>query len=212
MITVPLYCLVAVGLVLLWLVFKLFEYKAKIVKPERVYVDTSGITDNPPNFIEVQQNKTINFVFSGEKVVIPYITVGDGLSKVKKIASYYKLINELHDMETTTRVEEIKNNMARSNIYKLAVKEIYKLSKPFAKHVRRFKKRFYKEANNNFELVMLITEQIFDYWMYIKKLLALLSRGGSLRMTIGGGFTWNSYATDIDGKLIIKPRYGLSTN
>jgi hypothetical protein len=211
MIIVPLYCIIAVGLVLLWLIFKLYEYKSKIPKPERIFVDTSGITENPPRYIEVKQNKTINFLVNGEKVVISYITI-EGLSLVKKIATYYRILSELQNIESENRIDEIRTNLAIANTYKSAVKEIYKLSKPFAKHRRRFKKAFFKEAANNFELVLLITEQIFDYWMYIKKLLALLGKGGSLRMTIGGGFTWSSYTTDLDGNLLIRPRYGRSTN
>jgi hypothetical protein len=192
--------------------FKLFEYKAKIAKPETIYVDTSGIADNPPKFIDVLQNKTINFVIDGHKVVIHQVGIGEGMTIVTKIASLYKTLSELTDKVPANRIEQVKLNIAKASTYKQIVLQIYKLSKSFVSNKRKYKKALLTEAMNNHEKVLLITEQIFDYWMYIKKLLALLGRGGSIRMTTGEGFTWNSYETDTDGTPIIKPRFGLSTN
>jgi len=212
MITIPIYYLVVGGVILLWLIFKLFEYKSKLVKPEQVYVDSSGIASNPPKFIDVLQNKTINFVVNGEKIVISQLSIGKGLTTVNKIAMLFDRLGKEVVKIPKSKVDQFNLNMLKTGIYKQIVYEIYILSKPFVKSRRRFKKALVKMSNENHEKVLLIVEQIFDYWMYIKKLIALLAKGGSLRQTIGEGCTWNSYAMDTDGNRIIKPRYDLSMN
>jgi hypothetical protein len=212
MLTIPIYYLVIGGVILLWLVFKLFEYKSKIAKPEQVYVDTSGISENPPKFIEVLQNKTINFLIGDHKIAITQLSIGSGLTIVGKIAYLYQQLIQAIEIIPESRVQEVKNNIYKDALFKQIVKEIYRLSKPFAKSKRKYKKALFAESKKNLEKVLLITEQIFDYWMYIKKLLALLSRGGTMRMTIGEECTWNSFETDTNGNRIIKPRFVLSMN
>jgi hypothetical protein len=212
MITVPTYYIVAGGVILLYLLFKNREYRIKVAKPERINVDTSGIASNPPQFIEVLQNKTINFLIGNEKIVISQLTVGDGLTNVNIISTLYAKLQEVNEIMPNNRVDEVKINLRKVAILKLITKHLYKLSKSFATHKRSYKKELYKTSKENCEKIFLICEQIFDYWMYIKKLNALLAQGGSMRMTIGEGSTWNYYETDTTGKRIIKPRYGLSTN
>jgi len=212
MITVNITYLIIGGVILLYLIFKLFEYKGKLAKPEQVFIDSSGIASNPPKFIDVLQNKTINFKVGKEAIIINQITIGTGLSTVNKIATLFNKLAEEFDKLPRSKVEEFKINLLKDSIYKQIVKQIYKLSKPFAKNKYKYKKELFKESKANHEKILLIVEQIFDYWMYIKKLLALLAKGGSQRMIIGEGATWNSYETDTTGQRIIKPRFGLSTN
>ncbi|MBU1235026.1 MAG: hypothetical protein KKC77_19235, partial [Proteobacteria bacterium] len=177
-----------------------------------VYIDTSGIAINPPKFIDVLQNKTINFNIGKYAIKIGHISIGSGLTTVNKIAMLYNGLDKLTDQIPKNRMDEISINFRKVSIYKLIVHQIYLLSKHFVDNKRKYKKELFKFSNENQEKIMLITEQIFDYWKYIKKLLALLGRGGTLRQTIGERYTWNSYETDTNGKVIIKPRFGLSTN
>jgi hypothetical protein len=209
--TVPIWGLVVAGVVLLWLVFKLFEYKSKMVKPDRVYVDTSGITNNPPRFVEVLQNKTINFVVGRWIVRVAQMSIKD-LTIVQRIAALYAQLQELFTNTPKNRVEEVRSNIAKDLLYRQIVGEIYHLSKHFVDKKRKYRKELFREARKNHEKVMLITEQIFDYWMYIKKLMSLLAKGGSLRQIIGDVYTWNSHEMDTNGMTIIKPRFVLSTN
>lgn len=212
MITLPIYFLVIGGVIILWLVFKVFEYRSKVAKPERVYVDTSGITTNPPKFIETLQNKTINFSIGSHKVSVSQLSIGDGLTTVNKIAALFKTLAKQVERTPKSRLDQMNINVLKTTTYKQIVYHIYLLSKPFVTSRRKFKKELFREAEKNHEKVLLIVEQIFDYWMYIKELLSLLARGGTLRMTTGDNFTWNSRETDINGNHIIKPRFALSTN
>jgi hypothetical protein len=212
MITVSITYLVIGGVVLLYLLFKLFECKSKMVKPEQVFIDSSGIAKNPPQFIEVLQHKTINFVVNGEKIVISQLSIGRGLGIVRKISLLYEKLVREFDKIPKNKIEEVRDNLIRGAVFNQIVVQIYLLSKPFAKSKRKLRKALYKLGKTNQEKVLLITEQIFDYWMYIKKLLALLSRGGTQRMIIGAESTWSSYETDMTGNHIIKPRFGSSMN
>jgi hypothetical protein len=212
MIAIPYYVLVVTGLVIVWLIFKLFEYKSKIAKPERVYVDSSGVAVNPPKFIDVLQNKTINFDIGKFAIKVNQITIGNGLTIVRKIAKLYEALHIAMENIPDGKIAEMKNNLFKINAYNQIVYQIYLLSKPFVKSRRKYKKELFKMAKLDHQKVMLITEQIFDYWMYVGKLAALLARGATLRLTTGEKFTWNSYETDIAGNTIIKPRFALSTN
>ncbi len=212
MITINIFYLVVGGVILLYLLFKVFEYKSKIAMPEQVFVDTSGVATNPPNFIDVLQNKTINFIIGSEKIVIRQLSIGSGLTTVNKISMLFERLALEIEKIPKNKLDQFNINILRTGIYKQMVFQIYLLSKPFVKSKRKFRKQLFKESSENHEKFLLIVEQVFDYWMYIKKLLALLSKGGSHRMTIGEGSTWNSLEMDIGGNRIIRPRFGLSTN
>lgn len=208
MITVDITYLIIGGVILFYLIYKNIEYKAKIAKPERIYIDSSGVAANPPQFIEVLQNKTINFLIGKEKIVISQITIGDGLTSINIIANLYAKLDEINDIVPGNKLDEVRLNVRKISILNLITKYLYKLSKPFAKNKRSYKKELFKTANNNCEKIFLICEQIFNYWIYIKKLKGLLSKGATLQMINGEGFTWNSYEMDLTGKTIITPRYG----
>jgi len=212
MITVDITYLTIGGVILLYLLFKLLECKSKIAKPERVYIDSSGISINPPQFMDVLQNKTINFKIGKHHIIIPQITIGDGMTKVSLIATLFKSLNDCFGKIPSGKIETLQLNIYKSAIYRQIVNYIYKLSRPFAKSKRAYKREYFKYAKTEHEKIMLICEQVFDYWMYIKKLTALLAQGGSLRMINGEACTWSSYEMDMTGKRIIRPRFALSTN
>jgi hypothetical protein len=212
MITISLVYLIISGLVFLYLIFKIFEYKSKIAKPETVYVDTSGIAINPPSFIDTIKNKTINFKVDDIEIKICHLSVVNGLNKIERIASLFMRLNQLFEIESNNKLDEMKSNLLKDAIFKQIVHQLYLLSKPFCKKKRKLKKRLLKLAKNDVEQVLLITEQVFDFWRYVKKLIALLARGSTLNQMVGERYTWSSYETDLTGKLIIKPRCDLSTN
>jgi hypothetical protein len=212
MITVDITYLVIGGVILLYLLFKLFEYKSRMAKPEYIYVDTSGIAHNPPQFIEVTKNKTINFKIGSHHIIVSQITVNEGMVKINTIASIFKSLVEALESKPKNKLDQVRLNVVRAGLYKQAVANVFKFSVIFAKNKKAYKKAIFKYAKEDYEGMLLIIEQIFDYWIYLKKLKALLAQGGSHRMIIGEGSTWNSYETDMTGKRIIKPRYALSMN
>jgi hypothetical protein len=172
----------------------------------------SGIGNNPPKFVDLMRNKTINFVLGNEKIVISQVNIGKGLSTIELIARLFSGLQEEMAREYSNKLEEVKHNIIKWKYYKQIFTLVYNLSVPFAKNKRRFKKEFLKMASKDTEWTMLIVEQILDYWMYVGKLIALLGRGATLKQTHGECVGWNSINWESDGKIEIKPRYDLSTN
>jgi len=201
-----------IGIVLASILFIIAGYVlgSSRVRPlaisETTYVDTSGVANNPPQFIEVLKNKTINFKLDKWTIRIAHLSVLNGVDKIKRIATLFKHIQELHAQEPVNRMHELKSKALRYAAYNVTVKEMYNLAKPFAPG-RRFKQAFYRKAQADIEWFLLIVEQVFDYWVYVGKLLSLLGQGGTLRQTIGGSCTWNSSSWDMEGRVIIKPRF-----
>jgi len=204
--------LIVGGVIILYLLFKISELKSRIAKPEYIYVDSSGVSNNPPKFIEVMQNKTINFKVGNETIIMSQITIGRGMTDINIISALLSQLIQQMEIIPKTDLQKMKINLIKSGIYKLMVEHIYSLTKAHAKNKRRYRKELFNIAKENTEYILLIVEQIFDYWIYIKKLIALLARGGSNRMINGEALTWNSYETDLTGQIIIKPRFVLSTN
>jgi hypothetical protein len=208
----PIYLIIG-GLVVLYLIFKVFEYRAKIGKPEVSYVDTSGIPVNPPTYIEVIKNKTINFKLNNKwDVKICHLSLTNGLNTIQKICILFDNLNVLMTKQCKTRLEEIQNNFLKSAAYKNIINQVFILSKPFVESKRRYRKALYKKALKDFEWFLLVVESIYNYWIYLGKLQALLSRGKTLRLINGDLFTWNSYEMDSDGKHIVKPLFASSMN
>jgi hypothetical protein len=205
-------CLVVSGLIILRLIYRLVLVNLKLQKQEPVYVDTSGIDENPPKFIEVVKNKTINFVLGKEKISIMHLSVTKGLNRIEKIAGLFYRLHEEFKKEYNTKLQKLAHTAIKKSIYNQIVIELYKLCKPFAKRKRRFRKELYKKASNDFEWTCLVIEQVFDYWAYVGKLQALLSRGGSIRQILGGNFSWSYTDWGLSGKPLIKPRFVSSMN
>jgi hypothetical protein len=120
-------------------------------------------------------------------------------------------LNELFEVKTTGKLDEIKISILKQTVYNHIVNQIYLLSAPFAAHKRKFRKELFKISKTDFETVLLIVEQVFDYWRYIKKLIALLGQGATLRQTHGERFTWKAFESDSTGNPLIKPRYDFTT-
>jgi hypothetical protein len=211
MIIPPVY-LVINGLCILYLIFKVFEYKNKMSKPEVVHVDTSGVAVNPPTYIEVIKNKTINFRLDKWDVKICHLSLTKGMGTIQKICSLFDSLNTLMKQEYKSKLEEFQCNLLKTAAYKNIIHQVYLLSKPFVKSKRRFHKALYKKALKDYEWFLLVVEEIYNYWVYMGKLQALLSRGKTLRMIHGDIFNWNSYEMDSDGRHIIKPLFASSMN
>jgi Trp operon repressor len=178
----PIYLIIG-GLIVLYLIFKVFEYRAKIGKPEVSYVDTSGIPVNPPTYIEVIKNKTINFKLNNKcDVKICHLSLTNGLNTIQKICILFDNLNVLMQKQCTTRLEEIQNNFLKSAAYKNIINQVFILSKPFVKSKRSYRKALYKKALKDFEWFLLVVESIYNYWIYLGKLQALISRGKTLRL------------------------------
>jgi hypothetical protein len=204
-ITVAGFILAAVYIVYLW---KQIRYwRNKHVDKEPKYVDTSGIMLNPPKFIDVLKNKTINFRLGKESIRIEQISASKGLSFIEKIAQMFQWLQREMQYTPNNKVDGLRHDVAKMQLYKLIVKELYKLSKPFAKNKRRFKKELMLKAKTDIEYILLIVEQVLDYWMYLGELVSLLARGGTLRQIIGVSAGWSCISTGTDGKISIKPRY-----
>ena len=212
MITLSLTHLVIVGLVFLYLMFKLSEYKRRMVAPEVVHVDTSGVATNPPKFIDVLVNKTINFEVGKYSIKIEQLGIGKCMTTVNKIASLFEMLTVEIDRVPTGKVDEMKHNLMKDSIYKQIVMHIYLLSAPFVDNKRKYRKELINYSKDNHIKIFHIVEQVIDYWTYIKKLVALLSKGGSLKKTIGEWCTWNSLSMDSAGNHSIKPRFDWSMN
>ncbi len=197
-ITISAYWLILVGAIVIYLLVKANSKKQKDI----VYVDTSGIHSNPPNYLETLNNKTINIKLDKKhNVSVCHFSVHDGLMKIRFISSLFKTLDILMNKGD----ESLKNKATMMLVHNRIIKEIYKLSSPFAKF--GYKRAFYKKAMNDILWTLQIAEQIYDYWCYLGKSLALLAEGQTQRQTIGGVDLLNASSWDRDGKILIKPRF-----
>jgi len=195
-ITINAYWVILVGLIVLYLAVK----ASKKAYKETVYVDTSGIESNPPNFLETLENKTLNIkVDENNHISINHFNVATGLTRVKLISGLLKSLQILMDKSTGT----LKDKATLYFVNGKLITELYKLIKPHAtwRAKRAFIKRAYKDSFWTFKIV----EEIYNYWMCVGKLLALLMEGQTLRMTTGGSAMLNSTRMDSDG-VTYKPR------
>jgi hypothetical protein len=197
------------ALVLIFLLYRIVQLFNRIKKCEyEVYVNTAGITSNPPRFIELTEGKTINFRLGKEVVSISQISFNKGMETIERIQNLFTILSERIGHQPENEADKIKHNFLKINTYNLIVKEIYELSKPFARSKGKLKKELYKRAKKDTLFIMRICEQVLDYWIYVGKYTALLSKGKTLRQTFGGDATWNSINWDTTGKIDIRPRYG----
>jgi hypothetical protein len=210
---IPIWGMVLIGLSLIYLIKRIFILWDRVKKSEyEVYVDTSGVASNPPSFIELANNKTINIKFDDQSIVINQISFNKGLNVINKISLYFTALNEAIKHEPKDEKEEIQFNGYKVQIYNSIVNQIYELSKHFVKNKRNYKKKLLKKAKDDTAFILNVCAEIIDYWGCVGKLVTLLSKGQTLRQTVGGGASWNSLNMDLTGKTEIKPRYALSTN
>ena len=143
---------------------------------------------------------------------ICHLSLTKGMNTLQKICILFDNLNTLMTKTYKSKLEEIQGNFLKSAAYKNIINQVYILSEPFVKSKRRYYKALSKKALNDYEWFLLIVEEIYNYWTYVKKLQALLSRGKTLRLIHGDILTWNSYEMDSDGKHIVKPLFASSSN
>jgi hypothetical protein len=167
-----------------------------------VYVDTSGIKSNPPNFIETANNKTINIkVNDKHNLSICHFSINNAFTKLRIISGLFKALDILMNKSE----DNLKNKATMLLVHNRIVTEIYRMARPFAK--LGFRKAFYQKAMNDILWTLKIAEDIYDYWCLLGKLLALLSQGTTIKQTTGGQDIMSSCEWDRDGNPLIKPRY-----
>jgi hypothetical protein len=187
--------------------------------------DITGISTNPPKFVDLMKNKTINFVCGKEKIVIHQLSITKGLTTIELIARLFQGLQEEMKREFDDKTEQIKHNIFKWRYYKQIYSLVFKLAKPFAYNKRQFKKEFMSKANKDMEWTLLIVEQILDYWGYLGEFVALLAildywgylgefvallaRGATIRQMHGEAVGWNSFNGASGGTFEIKPRLGL---
>lgn len=169
-------------------------------------VDLSGITKNPPSFIETWQGKSINFKLDKYIVSITQLSITDCIFYIENIAKSFALMKEILTVEKTDKKTDLMMNVTFLTLYKNLINIVYKLSKPYCKKWR-YEKALYKKAMKDIIWFVDIVEQILDYWMYIKKKIFLLAKGQTLRQTVGESYSWNSLKLDGNGKILIRPRF-----
>ena len=210
---IPVYGAVLAGCIIFYLIYKIITLKLKIYKNEfEVYVDTSGIAQNPPKFIDLVNGKTINFKLGKDDICISQLSITKGLKNINSIVALFNMLRQTMEVELDKKSDKLKQDILKMNIYKKIVHQIYDLSKPFVSNKRRFKKELFNKAKDDFAFILRICEEVIDYWGYVGKLLGLLSQGATLRQMFGEKASWKSVSWDLDGEIEIKPRYGLSTN
>jgi len=205
---IPTYGLVLIGLALLFLLYRLSEFYSRIKKCEfEVYVNTAGIVENPPRFVELMDNKTINIKLDKEAIIVNQVSFNKGMTHIQRISYLVELLNTTMQGVAKTKLDGIKQSVKKMTIYNQLVNELYGLSKHFASNKRRYKKELYKRTKDDFLFTLRVCEEVIDYWSTVGKLQALLGKGKTLRQIHGVNATWNSTKWDSDGRIEIKPRY-----
>lgn len=198
---------------LFYLVKRTITLYTKVKRAEyEVYIDTSGIAENPPKFVELMEGKTINIRLETEYLCINQVSFNKGLGVIDKIVYLFNILVKQMSKQSETRTEELKGSVLKMQTYNAIVNQIYLLGKPFAKNKRRFKKELFKKSKDDFQFLLTICQEVIDFWSHVGKQAALLSKGKTLRETYGENVTASLLSTGLDGKIEIKPRYAYSTN
>lgn len=200
--------LLVFGLILSYLIYKIIDLKGKSVRVETVYVDRSGIEENPPKkYIDISSNKTINFKLDSETIHINHLPWQDGIRYINKIYFLFGHLEGYRKYQPKGKIDEMKNNFLYLRTYSHIVLLVYKLAAPHSKNKRRLKKELFKRAKKDTLFTISLIQEIIDYWRYMGELTALLARGKTIRAMAGNGFTWRSYVTDREGRISIKRRF-----
>lgn len=195
------------GAVIILLLINIWHLKA-INPPEKIYIDKSGIGKNPPElFIDTWKNKTLNIKID-DKYYVSFckLSILESLGHIENIATYYKVLEELSKYQPLNKVDEKVKYANIVKAYSAIIYYIYILTKPIVNKKYGFKKALYAKAEKDEGWLFDTCEQLFDYWMPLKKKLHLLARQQTLRQTVGERFTWNTLAMDREGRILIKPR------
>lgn len=183
-------------------------WKKKKTTKEYVYVDTTGIDINPPqNYIDVEQNKTINFKLGRESISICHLPIKLNVKYLEKIAYLYKLIIQESEYVTKGKIDEVAHQFRYRALYNQTTQLVYGLSKSFVNSKRKFKRDLFRRAKDDTDFIMDIIEQIINFWLYRKKKAQMLAQNQTLLSTVGSAYTWSSLTLDSHGRRLIKPRY-----
>lgn len=205
--------LIMVGLFFLvvYLVGVILDLRKKVQKPETVYIDTSGIDSNPPKMLETWQNKTINIKVTDKVCVsIPHFKALDCIRYIKEIADYYKILLEKLEIEHKNKSQKLIGDLQYMVAYRQLCAWIYKLSKQFSNNKWKFKRAFFKRVKADFNFILNVSEEVLDYWSFVKKkLIFLASETTDRQKQMDGKASILSYSIK-DGRLMssIKPRFG----
>lgn len=187
-------------LFILWM-----DARSKASRINYRYVDTSGIMENPPRFIDTWKNKTINFDLGKHSLKINHLPILENIDVISRIAGHFAVIK--HGVESAYNAPFSKTDKIRvyQTHYMRLIALLYKLGKPHSK--RGFKNAFYKRAKNDFNFILGVSEQIFDYWQNMGKLLGVLSQGLTPLLVYGETLGSGRLKWDDQGKRLITPRY-----
>lgn len=170
------------------------------------YIDRSGISQNPPTFLETWQNKTINLKYGGLKIIIPHLPIRENLTVISQIAGNF----QIYEQGAKAFFKLPLGDKQRSDIYEAAysrnIKLLYKLAKPHSKGLF-FKRRFHNLAAQDSEFIFRLSEAVFDYWQYMGKLSGALAKGQTPRLMYGADLFSDSLKWDSHGNRSITPRF-----
>jgi hypothetical protein len=200
--------IIILALFCLWLLLQLQIEKSRRTKPEVQYINTTGISTNPPEFfIETWQGRTLNIkVNEKHNLIIPQLPAPRSIDYIDRIAKEYAIINGAM-VAGFVGIVGLQRQAIMHFAYKRLINHIYNLSKPFAKV--GYKKALFNKAKNDMIWTLDVTEQINDYWQLIKKKVLLQTMGRTLKQTDGYYTTWTDYKLDVTGARLIQPRYEL---
>jgi hypothetical protein len=203
------YALACAGVAIIFLAYKYFSLLDKFGKNEFVqYVDTSGITQNPPQYIDLWEGKTINFKLDKWAIKINFLRPDWCFKYLRSIAENYQLL--------LAQAENGEKSVMETYVYGAAyvriVQSVYDLSKHFVRGRRAYRKALIAKSKKDIAFVLNACEQMFDYWIYVKKKIALLAAQTTLRRTAGVSFADNSCKLGTDGKIYAIPRFEPGSN
>ena len=189
------------GIAIILLTARCRRLSERIAKNEFVqYVDTRGVTNLPPSYMDVKAGKTINFRLGKYAIVIPHLPFVTCFTYINNIASCYDLLRK--------EAENVKGSADFSGaVYLQVVEMIYNISKPFVKDVKGYRKALYRKAMDDVQFTLGVCEQVFDFWKLFKKKLSVLAQTQTLTQMVGGLSSWNSLELDSDGEISVGPRF-----
>lgn len=200
-------CLIA-GVVFILFVLKIKSLKNIIKKNDFIqYIDTSGIIENPPNFIEVWQGKTLNIKFNKYDIKIPFFGALESIKYIEKISKNYSVMINMINYKSLSNYDDIVKQVEYLKAYTNIFNAVYDISKKFIKNKKRYLKDLKYKFFNDIIFGLEISEQLFNYWKVVKKKIIYLASATTLRETDGESYTWNSLNLDLQGNISVKPRY-----
>ena len=211
MFTLPLAIIcTALFLLCIVLVFRCIDlYAAKF---DGMYVDITGVRQNPPEYIDVVKRKTMNVRIDDEFTIhIPQVSFIDGVYRIREIQSIFLLLRQQSEDKTALKINE-KNLQEFLTFCSALATVLYSLSYTFVKRSKR--KKYFRVLKtkmlNDIEWTCELIEQVIDFWSYIKKKVQYLSLGSSLRQMHGADASWDCISWGTDGSSYLLPRFGKS--